>query len=472
MAARNWDLFGNWVNSSNYVTLGVDNLAPIFTNAAGTAAVPVDPTTYKDPATDPAASVYNTYSASHVYPDTTAATNTYGAQGLRVKEPGLYAGFVSDSGNGFAGIAGLVMERWESANGARVASTTQFHYAAETAAEPEPFTFQRALLANTFPIVAWTSSPITWSALDGYRDNTVHVWDRAGNYVVDNASSERIDDMIAPVVNSLSVPAGPFAYNTAYSWTANVADSIDLKKGHAGFSFAVSSIGANLANANAGTGPASFVLPVQNTAFSAFGSAVVTKAGSITLSSAIPCLARFDEGGYAARVVPTAAAIEVWDHASAYGLTAANTTAIAVAGTFCATSAAAINALVPTPNTAGAFLFQVASGKPQIVLSGPTSTFTPAIDFDNIDLYYLDRAGRPILMATSAADWSLNTTDAGAGTLGRKYTYTFNGTLPAASSRIPAAVLTALGANNGTESGYFMTLKVGGTWLIWDDTVN
>jgi len=479
LAARNWDLFGNWVNSSNYVTLGVDNLAPIFTNAAGVATAPVDPTLYKDPSTDPAAGVYNTFGDQWDFPDTLATSATYGVNvGNQPKEAGSFRGYVSDSGNGFAGIAGLVAQRWENANGT-VATGAQYFYTAETAAEPEGFKFEGAALGgNTWATQPWWSNAgavDNTDKRDGYRSQRIHTWDRAGNALASAVATENNVDRTVPTVNALSVPAGPFAHNTAYSWSANVSDTVDLKKGHAGFQYSVSSIAAYNAALNVapGTGATSFFLPVQNTSFSAFGSAEIIRSGSITLTSVIPCLVRFDEAKYVAAVNPTHAFVEVFDHASTYGLTHSATTAVTPAACPAAV-ATAVDALVPSPKaaTAGAFIFQVsAAGKPQIVLSGPTSVFSPTIDLDDVNLYYLDRAGRATLMVTSAADWSLNVTDAGAGVLGRKYTYTFTGTLPAAASRVPAAVLSKLAGNNGTESGYFMTLSVGGALLIWDDTV-
>jgi len=488
ITARNWDLFGNFVNASNYGLLGVDNLAPIFTNAAGTAAAtPKDPTLYAPAAApfvgDSIATVYNTYEATLSFPDTTDTSTDYGAiDAATVKQAGQYAGQFSDTGQGFAGIAGMLMEFWENGNGT-VAGTSTWDFDGLSGSIPEPFLMNLAgsTGADGNAIVA------AGTAADGYRDNRLYIYDRAGNGAIDNSASEYIADKSAPFVNVPSAPGGPFTYNTAYSWSATVGDSVDLSRGNVGFRYALGTVGitgADLTPAAVVAPQNGFVLPVANTSFAAFGSAAIVKSSTLSLSNVIPCLWQFDEGGLAAApVLPAAAEITVWDHASRYGLVGQNSVAIATgaaAATWCGTAATPTGsykvatdlrpALLPAA-AANSWGFSLVSSKPTIKLTGATGTFVPNVDMANVDLYYLDIAGRPVLMETSASDWSLTVTDSGVGN-GREYVYTFNGTLPAAKDRIDGDVLTAAATINGTVGGYFFTYTSGGTILLWDNSVN
>ncbi|MGA1036110.1 MAG: carboxypeptidase-like regulatory domain-containing protein, partial [Ilumatobacteraceae bacterium] len=115
MTARSWDRFGNWVladtDVANYISLGVDGLAPIFTDEDGVAEDPADPTTLT--------SVYNTYDSGYYAPCTVDEVDE---DEFECDYPGLitwhqfdeweqfdaswsngqYFGYTTDSGNGFA----------------------------------------------------------------------------------------------------------------------------------------------------------------------------------------------------------------------------------------------------------------------------------------------------------------------------------------------------------------------------------
>ena len=118
LAGRHWDFFGNWTNTGigaaptwDYLLVGVDGHPPIYSNMAGTTvAVPTDPTV--------AGTVWDPYDDMQNFLQTPPLL--YGREGsvlggaAAAKPDGAFAGWTTDRGQGFSGIAGVVMRAWES----------------------------------------------------------------------------------------------------------------------------------------------------------------------------------------------------------------------------------------------------------------------------------------------------------------------------------------------------------------------
>jgi hypothetical protein len=591
MAARHWDLFGNWTNTANLIYFGVDGREPIFSDALGT----TDPDASLDllnPVTT-TTTKWNTFDDEFYDLDVTAAAtfgnavwNTADAAdpdysavaAFQVGKPaGLYTGFTTDRGNGFSGVAGVVVEDFEqgcSSTELACFSTTRTRYgyklqavAAGGASIVFPFTFDGSVdiiapgvddfcddgtdtihTGNTEGNAATACLPTPGDdfyayvaakdvprAGDGYRDHNLWTWDRAGNYRIDMQPTEHNDDQDAPNVGNVQMPtAVTYNFTTPLTFNGENLDNADLKKTDFTFDFnAIRSLQVYADQAANGVGPmppvdvtgdvyeeTSLQLPLKNIAHTSFGSADIYLGGTLTINTTfLGCLVRADElglatvasvsaiGGDAALVnaeptvhIPRGPRWRTWDHSSAYGLV--NTqfnTFVPTSIPTCRTAAQIGAGFIPALGLVGAdpdgaddvdgtqddeygWIFNLtAAGRPRVTWKGPTATFVPNVGPSDIIVYYLDTAGRAILVDNPV--WSLIVSDLGTGAFGRWYEYTLIGGdfADANGNGIPDDLVDTANANypaNGTTGGWFIVVKgnaantLAGHGVIWDTTSN
>jgi hypothetical protein len=361
MTARHWDHFGNRSNAENYLELGVDGRAPIYSNAAGT----TDPNAGLD-LVDPteAGTVWNTYDDDIYALDLRAGTpatfgnavwnsTTMGVAPFDLgKAKGAYEGFTTDRGNGFSGVAGVVVEDWENrceagvlaCAGAPMANrwgfTLQpvpggssvvlaFRFDAQTDLDPAGGdTFidvaevgREPVHTVGVPFRAYVATMDVNGVYDGYRQHTMETWDRAGNAYTDENASEGNADHDAPDVGNVQMPT-VVVFNLAddYTFLGENADNADLKASD--FSFDFNSIlslqvysspsAASHPNAAGAVPPndvagvpfeeTSLQLPLNNVMHTAFGSQDINRGGNLAITTEfLGCLVRADEYGLASQ---------------------------------------------------------------------------------------------------------------------------------------------------------------------------
>ncbi|NNF37259.1 MAG: carboxypeptidase regulatory-like domain-containing protein [Gemmatimonadetes bacterium] len=581
MAARHWDLFGNWTNTSNFILFGVDGRSPIYSDALGT----TDPNASLDlidPVTT-ATTMYNTFDdefydldvfntltfGNAVWNTADAADPDYSADAnFQVgKAAGVYTGFTTDRGNGFSGVAGVVVEDFEQGCGTGElacfnTTTTRYGFTLQPggggASVVLPFTFdgETDLVppgVDTFsddgtdPIHAgvtfwaFVAAKDTPATADGYRDHNMWTWDRAGNYRIDMEPTEHNDDHDAPNVGNVQMPtAVTYDFVNPLTFNGENLDNVDMKK--TDFTFDFNSILSLQLFADRGAashtnqlGPippadtqgnffeeTSLQLPLKNVAHTNFGSASIYLGGTLTINTTfLGCLVRADELGLATVAsandathgdvgpvepymhVPRGPRWRTWDHSSAYGLvnTQFNTfvpTSIPTCQTPAAVGAGFVPALGlvgPNPDGADAtpgtqddeygWIFNLdANGMPRVTFKGQAGTFVPNVGPSDIIVYYLDTAGRAILVDNPV--WSLIVSDLGTGAFGRWYEYTLAGGdfLDADNNGIPDDLIDIGSAgytaqtNPGDTQGWFIVVTgnqantLAGHGVIWDITAN
>lgn len=588
MAGRHWDQFGNWINTSNYILFGVDGREPIFSDAAGTTD-PDNSLTLVDPTV--AGTVYNTYDdefydldlrggADYVtFGNAVWNSTTAGAAPFNVgKAKGAYEGYTTDRGNGFSGVAGVVVEDWERRCATGSLACTPF----STTTTRWGFTLQPVVPggsaivlgfvfdgqgdvtpagADTFsdvsetgrvavhtvgtPFRAYVATMDVAGTHDGYRDHNMRSYDRAGNVRQDVAPSEGIADHDAPNVGNVQMPTVvTFNLNNPYSFFGENLDNADLKMSDFSFDFnsilslqlyaspsALSHpnfvVGSQVPPADVDGVPFeenTLQLPLENVAHTAFGSQDIFLGGNLAITTEfIGCLVRADEYGLASVTSASTAVLadadiiggeprvhrprgprwRTWDHSSSYGLvnTQFNTFVQTSIPTCLAPATIATN-FVPALGTVGpgadgialngddgsgpdgifgnqdddsSWIFNLdSSGRPRITFKGQTATFVPNIDPNtDVNMYYLDTAGRARLLDNS--NFSLRVSDLGTGAFGRWYEYTLINPIP--GDLIDPADIPA---DNGTfgKNGWFFVVKGSavngndGHGVIWDETSN
>jgi hypothetical protein len=446
MTARHWDRFGNWVladeDIADNVSFGVDGLAPRFTDEDGEDEDPVDPTTLT--------SVYNTYDDGYYFPCTWDMVDDFDFDCDYVgeiefidhdwygdDEYGVYEGYATDTGNGFAGLEGLVMEDWEYTNGG-VAEDSRFGYYLQDGSGILYWCYDYSC---DFTIDAYAIFNNEDSEAS-YRDQKVHAFDRAGNQrIVDNVS-EHIVDQDGPDVYEPSVPAGPIAFGETISITVNVEDNVDLKKTLGGFEFSSGPLDG-LYDGDAGyIRYGSYVVN-----HSAFGSDSIISEAEVTLTMPLtPCAGAFFPPDVSGNDVwdtedwfdyeeTDYVSFETWDHSSPYGQTYYEDADISDAydeDSSCFDEDDLIDELWDLVDDDLVIdLDTTADGAPVISFSGATSTFSTDLHPTDMVWYYQDIGGYPIPFETSASDWTLNVSDTGGDEIdARSYTYTYTGDLP------------------------------------------
>lgn len=376
MAGRHWDLFGNWINTGNYILFGVDGREPIYSDAAGT----TDPDaslTLVDPTV--AGTQYNTFDDDFYDLDLRGgvdyvtfgnevwnSTTTGVAPFVLGKARGAYSGYTTDRGNGFSGVAGVVVEDWEAhcASGemacmpasemsTRWGQTLQpvvpggasivLGFAFDGQSDLAPVgadTFEDVSESGRLPIhlvgtpfrafVAAQDAPSTY---DGYRDHNMRSYDRAGNVRMDEAPREGIADHDAPNVGNVQMPTVvTFDLNDPYSFFGENLDNADMKASDFSFDFnsilslqlyaslsALSHpnfvVGSQVPPSDVDGVPfeeTSLQLPLENVAHTAFGSQDIYLGGNLAITTEfIGCLLRADE--YGAATVTSASTAVVGD---------------------------------------------------------------------------------------------------------------------------------------------------------------
>ncbi len=461
------------------------------------------------------------------------------------KAPGAAAGYTTDRGNGFSGVAGVVVDDYEQgcdegAGELSCFSTTTHRWGYKLQAVAPggattvlPFTFDgEGMVAipaagvddfmsdlAAYPTepdfhayVATVDAPM---GADGYRTQMFTSWDRAGNPTDVSPVDENIADHDGPDVGNVQMPTVvTFDPLQTYTFNGEVFDQADLRKTDFSFDFnGITTLqeyvdpaagmpggpGADV-DANAYVGQ-SLQLPMVNISHAPWGSASIVRGANLSANTQfLGCLLRFDEvGSDGAGTVqrPRGPRWRSWDYGHNYGQvntqfntfvpTSLPTCLAADGGAAPFTSGSFEDGIVPGIGTQGAdpdgadntlgtiddefgWLFLLDSNsRPMIVLKGTTATFVPNVDFNNVAMYYLDTAGRAILLDTGdSSNWSLVVSDTGTGAFGRAYEYTYVGPLP---TDINDEALT-----NGTVGSYFFVLKLTGSkaghGLIWDGTTN
>lgn len=360
-AARHYDEFGNRVATANgedepgYLLLGVDGRAPIYSDATGTMVqAPADPTA--------AGTKYNTYDddfydldldnaptfGNSVWNSTTTGVAPFNTG----KAKGAYGGFTTDRGNGFSGVAGVVVHDWESrcATGSLACAPfdqmdTRWGYTLQPvvpngSAVVLPFRFDGQTDtdpagSDTFiddgdparipvhvagvPFRAYVATQDVADSDDGYRLHFMETWDRAGNPREDHSASEGIADHKMPDVGNVQMPTVvQFNLDDPYDFLGENLDNADLKKSDFSFDFnSILSLQVYASPAAAShpnqAGPippndvdaqpyeeTSLQLPLENVAHAPFGSASIYRGGNLSINTEfLGCLVRADEYGLA-----------------------------------------------------------------------------------------------------------------------------------------------------------------------------
>jgi hypothetical protein len=376
MAGIHWDEFGNYEPSGSpdggFLYLGVDGRPPIYSNAAGT----TDPDNGLD-LVDPTVegTIYNTYDddfwdldlvndatfGNAVWNSTTMGTPPFVTGKLR----GAYEGYTTDRGNGFSGVAGVVVEDWESrcADGTLACTpfdemdtrygftlqptgtggaTTVLNFVFDGEIDIDPNgndTFEDVAEAGRLPVhppnpeadpptlptnsfrayVATMSAPFFY---DGYLDHQMWTWDRAGNFYIDMAPSENIADHTRPDVGNVQMPTVvEFDLTAPYSFFGENLDQVDLKKTDFTFDFnGILSLQVYadpaVTDPTLATPPVdkdgtpyeetSLQLPLKNVAHTAFGSQDIYRGGNLEINTEfLGCLVRGDAFGLATQISQT-----------------------------------------------------------------------------------------------------------------------------------------------------------------------
>ena len=280
LAVLHWDRFGNIRNGTNFLLIGVDGKESIYSDAVGVSAMtPVDPTA--------AGTVYDQFDDDqHVTSESSLCFGQVFADGGNAilcempgvtddilgmitesqKVAGLLNGWTTDRGNGFSGIAGVVIDDWEERYDAGVVACAgagfdlrqAYTLAGGAAPAPTvvlPFTFAEDALSgpgptwvslqvsatglDTFiPFDAYVAGNQVLTSMDGYRDQLLRSYDRAGNVNLYDEFAEGNADHMNPDIGNVNMPTPPvFDFTTAYVWGGEVADQVDLKKTDFPFDF-------------------------------------------------------------------------------------------------------------------------------------------------------------------------------------------------------------------------------------------
>jgi hypothetical protein len=373
---QDWDLFGNVAMIDQIYLIGVDGKSPIFSDNVGLTAL--NPT---DPAASTTGTKYNPYDDDHYTLDVAAATYGQPLWTLAGKTPGQLMGWTTDRDNGFSGIAGIVIENWEThcPTGIFVCGTGSNATTTRWGQKLQPVMPMGATAVLSFDfngdvnaglindisgpdgiigtiddLIAWVATQDVPQTLDGYDDSKAHSFDRAGNATTFDGVTEGNDDHDAPNVGNVQMPTVvTFVLNDPYVFGGEAADQVDLKMTDFDFDFnsihslqgysdpAVLAGTAPLADANANAyGENSLQLPLMNVPHTSFGSSSIMLSTALSASANfMGCLVRFDELGQAAAGsqstgaadgdlgpvepvfhIPRGPRWRTWDHSSAYGL--------------------------------------------------------------------------------------------------------------------------------------------------------
>jgi hypothetical protein len=250
---------------TNVVQVGVDGAAPVF----GTIAPyePVDPTD--------AGGVYNTYGDCSADVDTNGVVRDYtgiaagtaecggvgSVSGLDDKVAGAYTGGSTDASHGYSGVAGhylIDQENGCETDACMAAFTTSRREAVQLqaiaggapttilqwvfAANPAVLTDPANSAGSTFnndsstPMYAHDAVWDTSNTLDGYRQQWVTTYDRAGNSRADTPTKEHIADKNDPNVGNVVMdPTPSFQLGQDYVWGGQTIDQVDHD--HVDFAF-------------------------------------------------------------------------------------------------------------------------------------------------------------------------------------------------------------------------------------------
>ena len=333
MTAIHWDRFGNQRNAANFILLGVDGQAPIYSNAAGIAALnPTDPTdigTVWDPFDDDQHVTSETFLTFGQVLDGAMTPNMLTES---AKARGTVSGWTTDRGQGFSGVAGVVMQDHEyrcavnvfSCAGTIISPDPRYGYtlaagaAGGTLVLPFVFSEPEAGTDTFLPVGfdAYVAANMAEAAMDGYRDQMVRSYDRAGNLRSFDEIEEGNADHTQPQVGNVQMPTPPtFDFTTAYTWGGETRDAVDLKKTDFDFDFnSILSLqvyvdpAGDLPNASPGRPnpdvdgkpflETSLQLPLENVAHTAFGSQDILTHTNLSVQQAyLGCLVRADEMG-------------------------------------------------------------------------------------------------------------------------------------------------------------------------------
>jgi hypothetical protein len=505
--AAHFDRFGNAITTLDEpgegvasAYFGVDGFAPSFTDEDGDLEDPADPTERT--------SVYNTYDSGFFRPGDVRLDGEYFGDevfesfldGADDPIEGEYFGWTTDTGNGFSGVEGVVIEDWAYAGGT-VAGTSRFGYALATTGLMS-WTFNADVeLSNDFTISAyaeWTEGSDDGNA---YRDQRVHSFDRAGNQrIVDNVT-EHIVDQSNPVVESPSRPAGTLEWGESYTFSALAVDDVDLKKSDVSLVFSgLFEVDVRDGSPSTSTSADLFFLPlffgvaypipeldgeiwlpVGNFSHTEFGSEQIEAEASLSASVPLNVCGVAFRGSMLGSIgfqVATTVGFRTWDHASPYGLVDRNSVDIEDVlpseGGACEAEGDIGDKVASFVDHEWAWDFETNDdGRPVISQVGPTSTFSPMAGMDEISLYYVDVAGRLILVDTEPSDWSLNVSDTGGSESdARRYAYTYTGEMP--TDRISDEVIAE--ALPGTVDGFtFIWVPedeaIPGAFFLWNSLV-
>ena len=463
------DMFYN-AGYTNVMEVGVDGKAPVM----GTITYPTV-----------AGSVYNTYGTIDSYAD--------------LKVAGAFTATTTDSGNGFSGVAGVSMSDVENGCAAGTMQCAveinkrtgvQLQLLPGNAATVT-LLWNWALAGTTFfngatpyaAVAAYDATVATPLANDGYRQQTVTTWDRAGNSFMPAATKEHIADKTIPVFGNVTMPGDPlFVNGTSYTFLGQVNDAntnpVDMDFVDLGFDFNGITTVQTYIDLVVGTPQrpnpdvngytfrsTSLQLPLRVVDETAFGSQDI-HLNDLALSESIPflgCVVRFDELGLATLTThPALGGLEpvvhqprgprwrVWDHAmgdvlvdgaagpNIYPLvnTQFNTFVLTSLPACGLTPAAMAAITTPAFSSAGSWAFgpgAFSGGTAlEMAVMGPSGTFVPSFsDLSAVDLYYIDVSGRARLLDPTGANWSGPVvSDTGAGPTARAYVWTYTGTAP------------------------------------------
>jgi hypothetical protein len=352
MTARHWDHFGNRRNTENFLDLGVDGRAPIYSNAAGTTP-PNAGLTLVDPIQ--AGTKWNTYDDDIYTLDLTDPatfgravwnSTTMGVAPFTLGKPkGAYEGYTTDRGNGFSGVAGVVVQDWENRceggvlacagaemdtrwgftlqpGGGGAAVVLPFRFDGQSDLDPAGGdTFIDVAEVGRVPVHlvgvpfrAYVAAQDVNGPYDGYREHTMETWDRAGNAYTDTNASEGNADHDGPDVGNVQMPTVvTFDLDESYSFFGENADNVDLKASDFSFDFnSILSLQV-YSSPSATTAPippqdvlgvtfqeTSLQLPLNNVMHTAFGSQDIYRGGALSITTEfLGCLVRADEYGLA-----------------------------------------------------------------------------------------------------------------------------------------------------------------------------
>lgn len=504
MSAMHWDRFGNRTVAFNpevlvapggpnavpgavlidYLVLGVDGLAPKFTDELGGERTPTDPVTLT--------SRYNTYDDGYYMPENDPGVGQdYGEYdfeffdwsfGESSEDFGAFYGWTSDLGNGFAGVDGVVVEDWAYTTG-QVAETSRFGFDLQNSSDVLYWEFSTSDIDrdNTFSIYAYAEEDDSEYSSESYRTQKIYTFDRAGN-VSTVSGSEQIVDQSSPAIAEPSVPAGDYTLGENYTFSALITDEVDLKKTDVSIELddpVYRRLYSEIDEDDGGVNYGNFLLPLVNIAHTAWGSTAIQN--NLTVNASVPmnvCVTSFDDRDGVDNDHEQADSLwfRTWDHASPYGLIDSENVGIVGRVSGSCNFGSALSGAAPNPDDTSADYWDFyldSQDRPVIAMSGVTSTFVPSFDRNDLTLYYSDRAGRLIMLDSSASNWTVTTQDrGGVDDDARTYYFTYTGTLPEADERIPSEDIDGPDETEvpGTVSGFTFTVNLGGGHLlIWND---